>query len=248
MFRLKQLFIFVSRSPRLRILLLIAMLILFLLLFLLCRSCTAQSDADEPEPLKLTEPVHIIEQFATRNNCYTTGRSLEVRGLMLHSVGSAQPSAAVYAKNFNTAKPNGREVCPHAFLQADGTVYQVLPWDMYGWHAGGPLNRTHIGIEMCEPASLVYTGPCTFYAEDPIAAKAEAENTYRTAVTLFAALCIRYDLDPLEDGVILSHTEGALLGKASNHSDPEHLWSGLDFPYTMDTFRADVHTRIAEIQ
>ena len=248
MYRLKQLLFSVPRSVRLRILLLGAAVLLLLAVVLLCRRCTAKPEAKETEPLKLTAPVRIIEQFAVKNDCYIVGRPLEVRGLMLHSVGSAQPNAAVYAKNFNTARPNGREVCPHAFIQADGTVYQILPWDMYGWHAGGSLNRTHIGIEMCEPASLVYTGPCAFEVTDMDSARAEAESTCLAAVELFAALCIRYDLDPLEGGVILSHTEGAARGEASDHSDPEHLWGGLGLPYTMDTFRTDVHTRINEIR
>ena len=53
-------------------------------------------------------------------------------------------------------------------------------------------------------------------------------------------LCQKYSLDPLEDGVILSHWEGHTRGIASNHGDPEHLWTQLGLPYTMDGFRADV--------
>jgi hypothetical protein len=53
-------------------------------------------------------------------------------------------------------------------------------------------------------------------------------------------LCKEYDLNPLEDGVILSHSEGYARGLASNHGDPEHLWKGLKLPYTMDGFRKEV--------
>ena len=77
-----------------------------------------------------TAGLTVIEQYATQNDCYITGKAITVKGLMLHSVGAAQPSAKVYAEQFNTFQPNGREVCPHAFLQADGTVYQILPWEM----------------------------------------------------------------------------------------------------------------------
>lgn len=182
----------------------------------------------------------IVEKYAVRNSCYLSGKTIRVEGLMLHSVGTPQPSASVFADAFNTYRPNGREVCPHAFIQADGTVYQILPWNRYGWHAGGSANRTHIGIEMCEPDSISYTDDTHFTVSDPEAARAYVQETYGAAVQLFAELCLAYDLDPLEDGVIVSHGEAGAGGTASDHTDPEHLWQGLDLPYTMDTFRADV--------
>ena len=49
-----------------------------------------------------------------------------------------------------------------------------------------------------------------------------------------------YKLDPLGDGVIVSHKEGHKRGIASNHGDPEHLWKQLGMGYTMDTFRKAV--------
>ena len=67
-----------------------------------------------------------------------------------------------------------------------------------------------------------------------------AKRTYEAAVELFAMLCQKYGLDPLGAGVIVSHKEGCKLGIASNHGDPEHLWTQLSLPYTMDTFRAAV--------
>lgn len=53
-------------------------------------------------------------------------------------------------------------------------------------------------------------------------------------------LCKEYDLDPLADGVIISHAEGHKRGIASNHGDPEHLWNQLGMGYTMDGFRKAV--------
>ena len=149
---------------------------------------------------------------------------------MLHSVGCAQPSAAVFARNFNQYQPGGASVCVHAFVQADGTVYQTLPWGMRAWHCGGSANSTHIGVEMTEPSAG------TAYAE----AAAQITGTYRTAVALFAALCETYGLDPLADGVIIGHAEGHRRGVASNHADPELLWRTYDMGYTMDGFRRDV--------
>lgn len=48
----------------------------------------------------------------------------------------------------------------------------------------------------------------------------------------------------LADGVVISHKEGHTRGIASNHGDPEHLWSQLGMGYTMDTFRKAVKTKM----
>ena len=60
------------------------------------------------------------------------------------------------------------------------------------------------------------------------------------AVELFAILCRMYELDPMGDGVVLSHKEGHARGIATNHGDPEHRWNGLHMGYTMDGFRKAV--------
>ena len=179
--------------------------------------------------------MEIIEAFAAKNKCYQAGAALVPRGLMLHSIGTPQPSAAALARYFDQYQPGGQSVCVHAFAQADGTVYQTLPWEMRGWHCGGAANNTHIGIEMTEP------GAGTAYAE----AAAQITGTYRTAVALFAALCETYGLDPLADGVIIGHAEGHRRGVASNHADPEYLWQQYGMGYTMDGFRAAVAEAMA---
>lgn len=174
--------------------------------------------------------INIVEAIVTANKCYQIGAALYPQGIMLHSVGCAQPSAAVFARSFNQYQPGGASVCVHAFVQADGTVYQTLPWEMRAWHCGGSANSTHIGVEMTEPASTMS------YAE----AAEQIAGTYHTAVELFAALCKQYGLDPTQDGVIIGHAEGHRRGVASNHADPELLWRTYDMGYTMDGFRADV--------
>ena len=174
--------------------------------------------------------VNIIEAFAEKNRCYQIGAVLYPHGIMLHSVGCAQPSAAVFARSFNQYQPGGQSVCVHAFVQADGTVYQTLPWETIAWHCGGSANSTHIGVEMTEPSAGMT------YAE----AAEQIAGTYRTAVELFAALCKQYGLDPAQDGVIIGHAEGHRRGVASNHADPEALWRQYGMGYTMDGFRADV--------
>ena len=186
----------------------------------------------------------IVEAFATKNRCYQAAIPLYPQGIMLHSIGTPQPSAAVLARYFDQYQPGGQSVCVHAFVQADGTVYQTLPWEMRGWHCGGSANSTHIGIEMTEPASIVYTGHGAEWRDlDPATTETHIRGTYAAAVELFAQLCTQFALNPLEDGVIISHAEGAARGIASAHADPTHLWRA--FGLTMDGFRADVAAKMA---
>ena len=183
--------------------------------------------------------MNLIQSFLTNNPCYTCGRTITVKGLMLHSVGCPQPSAAVFVRNWNRADYD--RACVHGFIDANtGDIYQTLPWNRRGWHCGDAANNTHIGVEMCEPACIKYTGGANFTCSDPATAKAAATRTYNAAVELFAMLCKQFNLDPLADGVIISHREGAARGIASNHGDPEHLWNQLGMSYTMNTFRAAV--------
>ena len=183
--------------------------------------------------------MNLIQSILTKNPCYTAGRTIMVKGLMLHSVGCPQPSAAVFVKNWNS--PSYDRACVHAFIDANtGDVHQTLPWNRRGWHCGAAANNTHIGVEMCEPAYIKYTSGANFTCSDPATAKAAATRTYNAAVELFAMLCKQFNLDPLADGVILSHKEGCARGIASNHGDPEHLWNQLGTGYTMDGFRKAV--------
>lgn len=187
--------------------------------------------------------MNIVEAFATKNKCYQVATPLTPRGIMLHSIGTPQPNAAVMARSYNQYQPGGQSVCVHGFIQRDGTYYQTLPYNLRAWHCGGSANGTHIGIEMTEPASIVYTGGASWRDLDPAATEAHVRGTYAAAVELFAQLCEQYALDPLEDGVIISHAEGAARGIASAHADPTHLWRA--FGMTMDGFRADVAAAMA---
>ena len=185
----------------------------------------------------------LVESIMTRNPCYTAGRKITVKGLMLHSVGCPQPKASAFISSWNS--PAHDTSCVHGFIDGnDGTVYQTLPWNHRGWHCGsgnkGSGNNTHIGVEMCEPACIRYTAGSNFTCSNLTEAKAVAERTYKAAVELFAMLCKKYGLDPLADGAIISHREGHSRGIASNHGDPEHLWTQLGMGYTMDGFRRAV--------
>lgn len=189
----------------------------------------------------------LTEYFLTNNPCFKQGKHLNVKGLMLHSVGCPQARAKVFADAWN--KPDYNRACVHGFIDANtATILQTLPWDRQGWHAGGSANTTHIGVEMCEPDCIVYSGGANFTTDDLPRARMQARTTYEAAVELFAYLCKMFNLDPLADGVIISHAEGYKRGVASNHADPDHLWFQLGLPYTMDTFRHDVWEKLQPVE
>lgn len=189
----------------------------------------------------------IVESFLTENPCYKAGRKIKVQGLMLHSVGCSQPKASVFINNWN--KADYRIACVHGFIDGNtGVIYQTLPWNHRGWHCAsgtkGSGNNTHIGVEMCEPTCIQYNGGGSFTCSDLEKTRISVKRTYEAAVELFAMLCKEYGLNPLADGVIISHREGHQRGIASNHGDPEHLWKGLGMGYTMDTFRKAVKVKL----
>lgn len=186
----------------------------------------------------------IKKSYAVKSDCYRAGRTITVKGLMIHSVGCSQPNPEVFFNNWN--KPNAG-ACVHGVLGADGTVLQLLPWNYKGWHCAsgvkGSGNNTHIGVEMTEPATIKYLGGATFKDLNPTETKKFVLSTYKHAVELFAKLCVDFKLDPLKDGVIISHHEGFLRGIASNHGDVEHLWS--KFGLTMEQFRKDIKSAMS---
>lgn len=198
--------------------------------------------------------MNIIQYLSVNNDCYkanvskqdsrfTTFQRRGPLGAVLHSVGTPQPEAIVFADGWNV--PN-KDVAVHAVLQADGTVYQCLPWNFRGWHVAGEANNTHIGVEMTEPDCITYTKGSNFTCSNLARAREQVRGTYRTAVELFAMLAKQYGWNPETD--IMSHAEAHARGLGSNHGDPEHLWRGLGLPYTMDTFRADVAKKMTETE
>lgn len=189
--------------------------------------------------------MNLVQSYLTKNPCYTRKKIFTPKGLMLHSVGCAQPNASVFINGWN--KTTYTRACVHGFIDAKtGTIYNTLPWNYAGWHCAsgskGSGNNTHIGVEMCEPECITYIkgGGAKFTVQNLELARQRATTTYKAAVELFAYLCKQFNFDPMKDGVILSHKEGYARGIASGHADPTHLWDQLGLGYTMDGFRRDV--------
>lgn len=195
--------------------------------------------------------MNLLKCILGANDCFKAGQYIKPKGVMVHSTGANNPTLKRYVQplvgyadhnelmeklgknaNGNHWNRSGLDVCVHGFIGklADGTVaaVQTLPWDMRGWHAGTgtsgkSANNTHISFEICE---------------DGLTDAVYFDAVYREAVELTAMLCKEYGLDPLEDGVIIDHSEGYKRGIASGHADVGH-WFPLHGK-SMDTFRTDV--------
>ena len=176
----------------------------------------------------------------TNNDCYKTGRKITPIGVMWHSTGANNPNLKRYVQpddgllgtnnngnHWNKSKPDGRQVCVHAFIGKDknGNVatYQTLPWNYRGWHCGGAGNDRYISFEICE---------------DGLTDKNYFNKVYKEAVELTAYLCKMYGLNPIGQNVIICHQDGYRLGIASNHGDVYHWFK--KHGKTMDNVRKDV--------
>lgn len=184
----------------------------------------------------------MYQNYLVNNPCYKSGKTIPIKGITLHSVGCAQPKAQAFIDYWG--QPTAK-VCVHAIIDGlTGDVHQTLPWNMRAWHCGagskGSYNDNHISVEMCEPDCIKYLYGATFTCSNKKRAREIAKRTYKAAVKLFAELCDKFNLDPLGDGVIVSHSEAHARGYASGHADPEHLWNQLGLNYNMDKFRKAV--------
>ena len=189
--------------------------------------------------------LNLHKLILTKNACYKAGKTIQPKGIMIHSTGASNPwlkryiapddgilGKNQYNNHWNQDKPGGKEVCVHAFIGKleDGTIatYQTLPWNYRGWHCGsgwkGSGNDTHIGFEICE---------------DNLTDRSYFYKVFNEAIELCVYLCKLYNLS--EENIIC-HNEGYKLGIASNHADVMH-W----FPRhgeSMDSFRAAVKAKL----
>jgi N-acetylmuramoyl-L-alanine amidase len=180
----------------------------------------------------------------TESDCYKEGMAkkqfIKPIAPMWHSTAANNPylkryvgpddgllGKNIYNNHWN--QPRDRRVCYHAFVGKlkDDTIasYQVLPWDLRGWHSGSGKNGNG--------NSLGYIGICI--CEDNLKDKAYAMAVYKEACELSAHICELYSLDPMK---IIDHKEGHRLGIASNHGDVRH-WLG-KYGITLDKIRKDV--------
>lgn len=183
--------------------------------------------------------INIIKRYMKNNRHYKADRIFDVKGFVIHSVGTPQPDPKVFLKLWNTT---ANKYLAQLLIGAD-TVYETLPCmeqkgkAMFCWHVG-MANGRYIGAEMTEPSTIKYTGGSSWVDLNPKKTRAHVMATYQNAVETFAKGCLFHGLDPLEDGVILSHSECYQRGIGTNHGDVEHLWDY--FGLSMPQFRRDI--------
>lgn len=177
----------------------------------------------------------IQDALAVKNRRYLSNDPLAPVGVVLHSVGTAQPDASVFVKLWQ----NDRSPYLTHFVVDDQDIFRTMPEDRKCWHVGSPGNSRWLGIELCEPKQLSYTSGAKFTVSDMEAARKFAMDCYHNAVWLIAKLCRTYGWDPFE--AVLTHGE-VTRRRLSNttHVDPEHLWNGLGLELSLQTLREDV--------
>lgn len=183
----------------------------------------------------------ITEAICTGNRRYQAAEALTPVGVVLHSIGTPQPSAHVLREFWQ------RDASPYVvhYMVDDQNILHCMPDNLKCWHVGSPGNSKWIGIEMGEPSQIKYTSGATFTVSDLAAARAYAEATYRNAVWLLAKLCRDHGWDPFT-AVFTHHEVTRQRLSNTDHVDPEHLWDGLGLGKTLLQLRRDVASAMGQ--
>lgn len=186
--------------------------------------------------------MEIRTNYMTKNGLYNPNRIINVKGIILHSVGCAVNKAETWWNSWNT--PSYDAALVHGFIDDEKAIIAVPCMVTKGkaqkaYHvANDATHNAYLGFEMCEYGGIKYLYGATWDKSNQAQVIAYAKKTYKNAVQLFAKLCTFNGLDPLKDGVILSHHEAHQRGMASGHADVEHIWNYAGL--TMNQFRKDV--------
>ena len=173
----------------------------------------------------------VTTHMMLKNDAYDETKDFtELRGVFVHSTATPGAMADIWYKAWN--KPN-TDAAVHAFLDDKG-VFQYLPYEQTAWHAGKPANTYYLDFEICEPSGFYYSG-INMVGYD-IKKNQEYFDKIWTNATVYTAYLCR--VNGLDETDVLSHAEGAKLGIATNHGDPDH-WFKVH-KKTMDDFRNDV--------
>lgn len=177
----------------------------------------------------------ITEAICTGNSRYKAAQKFTPRGVVLHSIGTPQPSAKVL---HNYWQNNGSQYVVH-YMVDDTSILHCMPDNYKCWHVGSPGNAQYLGIEMGEPRQIHYTSGARFTVSDLATAQNYVRAAYKNAVWLIAQLCKKYGWDPYT--AVETHYD-ITQRKLSNtdHVDPQHLWNGLGLGIDLAKLRRDV--------
>ena len=175
--------------------------------------------------------LNVTNHMMLKNDAYDETKDFtELRGIFVHSTATPGAMADIWYKAWN--KPN-TDAAVHAFLDDKG-VFKYLPYEQTAWHAGKPANTYYLDFEICEPSGFYYSGN-KMINYDVDEQQKYFDKIWTNATVYTAYLCRLYGLTE-ED--VLSHAEGAELGIATNHGDPDH-WFKVHHK-NMNDFRRDV--------
>ena len=93
--------------------------------------------------------LNLVQDFIPAGSANRPGKRLAPTAITIHNTDNAAPgaNAAAHARYVKGADARARQVSWH-FTVDDTAVFQSLPTNEVGWHAGGG-NATSIGIEIC---------------------------------------------------------------------------------------------------
>jgi hypothetical protein len=95
--------------------------------------------------------LNIVRDYIPEGNSNRPGTRLSATLITIHNTDNDQPgaNAAAHARYQKGADARARQVSWH-FTVDDGPVYQSLPINEVGWHAGSHTgNASSIGVEIC---------------------------------------------------------------------------------------------------
>ena len=210
------------------------------------QKAVADTKPVESNPTPATS-VEVMTKYMTENGLYDADDLIDVKGIILHSVGCAVDNVDSWYTRWN--KSTYVNALVNGFIDDKKCAIAVPSMEKKGkavrtYHVANRTTHAHyMGFEMCEYGGIEYISGGSWDHSNINEVAAYAKKTYANAVALFAKLCEFHGLDPLADGVILSHYEASLRGMASNHGDVEHIWKYIGL--TMDQFRKDVKTAMS---
>ena len=182
----------------------------------------------------------ILKKFVTGNRRYKAQDKFTPQGIVVHSIGVTQPDADVLYRSWAS---DSSPYVTHYVLD-DKKVIQCMPDNLRCWHVGSPGNSKWLGVEMCEPDSIVALKASVgtgggFRIKNYEAAIAYTAACYKNVVRLCAQKCMEYGWDPYT--AVWTHGEISKKGLSNtDHIDPEHLWNGLGTGYDLAKLRKDV--------
>lgn len=176
-----------------------------------------------------------IKNYLTNNDCYKSGKKMtSIKGVLVHSTAAPGATTESFKKNWNTAKPGGRQVCVHAFID-DNQIINTLPYNYKCWGCGGSGNENYIQIEICEPASVYFENGWKYKCKDIKELKVYMSKVKAGLIEFIVNRLYENGITVVNEKTVTSHYEGYKMGIASNHGDPAGLFGLVDF--SMDELR-----------